>query len=68
MRLGCGFPRGPIEMIDRLGLDAVLGVQRALHRESGEPGLAPALMLERLVTAGRLGGRWGRGIRERPAG
>ena len=68
MRLGCGFPRGPIEMVDEFGLDAVLGVQRALHRERGEPGLAPALMLERLVTAGRLGGRWGRGIRERPAG
>jgi len=63
MKLGCGYPRGPIEQADDIGLDTVLAVQRALYLESGEPGLAPAPRLEQLVAAGRLGRRSGRGVR-----
>ncbi|ASW56437.1 3-hydroxybutyryl-CoA dehydrogenase [Plantactinospora sp. KBS50] len=68
MRLGCGYPTGPFELLDRVGLDVALGVQRALYRQTREPGLAPAPLLEQLVTAGRLGRASGRGFREHPAG
>ncbi|MEV6694120.1 3-hydroxybutyryl-CoA dehydrogenase [Micromonospora sp. NPDC051196] len=53
MKLGCGYPTGPFELLDAIGLDVSLAVQRALYRESREPGLAPAPLLEQLVTAGR---------------
>ena len=68
MRLGCGYPLGPFEALDEMGLDTALAVQRAIHLESGESGLAPAPMLDRLVTAGRLGRRSGRGVREHQGG
>jgi 3-hydroxybutyryl-CoA dehydrogenase len=67
MTLGCGYPAGPIEVLDDLGLDVALAVQRRLYEETREPGLAPAPLLEHLVTAGRLGRRTGRGFREHPA-
>ena len=53
MKLGCGYPTGPFELLDTIGLDVALVVQRALYRELREPGLAPAPLLEQLVTAGR---------------
>ncbi|MBL6277447.1 3-hydroxyacyl-CoA dehydrogenase family protein [Micromonospora fiedleri] len=53
MKLGCGYPTGPFELLDTIGLDVALAVQRALYRELREPGLAPAPLLEQLVTAGR---------------
>ncbi|MEV0727260.1 3-hydroxybutyryl-CoA dehydrogenase [Polymorphospora sp. NPDC050346] len=53
MRLGCGYPVGPFELLDRIGLDVALATLRDLYRQSREPGLAPAPLLEQLVTAGR---------------
>ncbi|MDR7281097.1 3-hydroxybutyryl-CoA dehydrogenase [Catenuloplanes atrovinosus] len=53
MTLGCGYPAGPFAMLDAVGPDVALEIQRALYRESREPGLAPAPLLEQLVTAGR---------------
>jgi 3-hydroxybutyryl-CoA dehydrogenase len=53
MKFGCGYPAGPFEVLDRIGLDVALTLQRQLYRESREPGLAPASLLEQLVTAGR---------------
>jgi len=53
MKLGCGYPAGPFEELERLGPATVLAGLRALHREEPEPGLAPAPLLEQLVTAGR---------------
>ncbi|MEV4723113.1 3-hydroxybutyryl-CoA dehydrogenase [Micromonospora humida] len=64
MTLGCGYPTGPFALLDAIGLDVALGVQRALYRESREPGLAPAPLLHHLVTAGHLGRAAGRGFRE----
>ena len=66
MTLGCGYPTGPVELLDVLGLDVALAVQRALYAESREPGLAPAPLLEHLVTAGHLGRAAGRGFRDHP--
>jgi 3-hydroxybutyryl-CoA dehydrogenase len=53
MKLGCGYPVGPFELLDSIGPETVLSGLRALHRETPEPGLAPAPLLEQLVTAGR---------------
>ncbi|MFI5845060.1 3-hydroxyacyl-CoA dehydrogenase family protein [Catenuloplanes sp. NPDC051500] len=64
MTLGCGYPAGPFEMLDALGLDVALTAQRAVYAEQREPGLAPAPLLEHLVTAGYLGRKAGRGFRE----
>jgi 3-hydroxybutyryl-CoA dehydrogenase len=64
MRFGCGYPMGPFQQLDALGLDVALDVQRRLHAEFREPGLAPAPLLAHLVTAGHLGRATGRGFRE----
>ncbi|GAA3116105.1 3-hydroxybutyryl-CoA dehydrogenase [Planomonospora alba] len=52
MRLGCGYPAGPFEMLDRLGLETVRDGLRDLYAEYRDPSLSPAPLLERLVTAG----------------
>ncbi|WP_326562876.1 3-hydroxyacyl-CoA dehydrogenase family protein [Micromonospora sp. NBC_01796] len=64
MRLGCAYPVGPFELLDRVGLDVALEIQRGVYRAAREPGLAPAPLLEQLVTAGHLGRGTGRGFRE----
>ncbi|MTE21597.1 3-hydroxyacyl-CoA dehydrogenase family protein [Streptomyces sp. TRM43335] len=64
MKLGGGYPMGPFELLDVVGLDVSLAIERVLHREFREPGLAPAPLLEHLVAAGRTGRKTGRGFRE----
>ncbi|WP_213456091.1 3-hydroxyacyl-CoA dehydrogenase family protein [Rhizomonospora bruguierae] len=64
MRLGCGYPMGPFDLLDSVGLDVALAIQRALYLDVREPGLAPAPLLEQLVTAGYLGRKTGRGFRD----
>ena len=63
MKLGCGYPVGPFELLDTLGLDVTLNIQRELYKQFREPGFAPAPLLEHLVTAGYLGRKTGRGFR-----
>jgi len=67
MKLGCGYPVGPFELLDAVGLDVALAIERALYLESREPGLAPAPLLDHLVTAGHLGRKTGRGFRDHAA-
>ncbi|MGH4029091.1 3-hydroxyacyl-CoA dehydrogenase family protein [Actinomycetota bacterium Odt1-20B] len=64
MKLGGGYPMGPFELLDVVGLDVSLAIERVLHREFRDPGLAPAPLLEHLVAAGCLGRKSGRGFRE----
>jgi 3-hydroxybutyryl-CoA dehydrogenase len=64
MKLGCGYPMGPFELLDVVGLDVSLAIQRELYLEMREPGFAPAPLLEQLVTAGYLGRKTGRGFRD----
>ncbi len=64
MKVGCGYPMGPFELLDVIGLDVSLAIQRVLYQEFREPGFAPAPLLEHLVTAGRLGRKTGKGFRE----
>ena len=64
MKVGCGYPMGPFELLDVVGLDVSLVIQRELYLEFREPGFAPAPLLEHLVTAGRLGRKTGQGFRD----
>ncbi|MBS2551095.1 3-hydroxyacyl-CoA dehydrogenase family protein [Catenulispora sp. NL8] len=64
MKRGCGYPMGPFELLDVVGLDVSLAIQRVLYLEFREPGFAPAPLLEHLVTAGYLGRKAGRGFRD----
>jgi 3-hydroxybutyryl-CoA dehydrogenase len=67
MKLGCGYPMGPFELLDVVGLDVALAIERVLYLEFREPGFAPAPLLEHLVTAGYLGRKAGRGFRDHTA-
>ena len=64
MKLGCALPMGPFELLDVVGNDVSLAIQRELYLEFREPGFAPAPLLEHLVTAGYLGRKTGRGFRD----
>ena len=63
MRAGCGYPMGPFELLDVVGLDVSLAIQRELYLEFRERGFSPSPLLEHLVTAGYLGRKAGRGFR-----
>jgi 3-hydroxybutyryl-CoA dehydrogenase len=64
MKLGCGYPMGPFELLDVVGLDVSLAIVNTLYREFREPGFAPEAQLEHLVTAGFVGRKVGRGFRK----
>jgi 3-hydroxybutyryl-CoA dehydrogenase len=64
MKLGAALPMGPFELLDVVGLDVSLAIQRSLYQEFREPGFAPAPLLEQLATAGRLGRKTGKGFRD----
>jgi 3-hydroxybutyryl-CoA dehydrogenase len=62
IKLGFNFTMGPLEWADRTGLDRVLNWMKHMHSESGEPRFRPCPMLKRLVRAGLLGAKTGRGF------
>jgi 3-hydroxybutyryl-CoA dehydrogenase len=64
MIVGCGYPLGPFDLLDVVGLDVAHVIQRELYLEFREPGFAPAPLLDQLVTAGYLGRKTGRGFRD----
>ena len=64
MKQGCALPMGPFELLDVVGNDVSLAIQRELYLEFREPGFAPAPLLEHLVTAGYLGRKTMRGFRD----
>jgi 3-hydroxybutyryl-CoA dehydrogenase len=64
MRGGCGFPMGPFALLDLVGLDTSLAILEALHAEYADHHLAPVPLLRRMVSAGRLGRKSGRGFYE----
>jgi 3-hydroxybutyryl-CoA dehydrogenase len=64
MKQGCALPMGPFELLDVVGNDVSLAIQRELYLEFREPGFAPAPLLEHLVAAGYLGRKTKRGFRD----
>ena len=62
MRLGMNYPIGPLAWADIIGLDAVLGVMTGLFEEWGDDRYRPTPLLRRMVAAGILGQKTGRGF------
>ena len=62
MKGGCNFPMGPFALLDLVGLDTSLSILDALHAEFGDPNYAAVPLLRRLVAAGHLGRKTGRGF------
>ncbi|MBI0315795.1 3-hydroxyacyl-CoA dehydrogenase family protein, partial [Streptomyces javensis] len=62
MAAGQGYPMGPLRLLDVIGLDVSLAIQRTLHATFRDPALTPARHLRRLVGAGHLGRKGGRGL------
>jgi 3-hydroxybutyryl-CoA dehydrogenase len=62
MKAGAGFPMGPLELADLIGLDVTLDVAETLLRGTGDPKFRPAPSLRRLVDAGHLGRKTGQGF------
>jgi 3-hydroxybutyryl-CoA dehydrogenase len=62
MKLGCGHPMGPFELMDIVGLDVTYAILNSLHEEFRERRYAPAPLLEHMVRAGYLGRKSGRGF------
>lgn len=58
------FPMGPFELLDVVGNDVSLAIQKELFNEFGEPGFAPAKTLEEKVAAGDLGRKTGKGFHD----
>lgn len=59
---GCAHPMGPLALADLIGLDTVMGVADTLYDEHREQLFAPPPLLQRLVSAGLLGRKSGRGL------
>ncbi len=62
MKLGCGHPMGPLTLLDFVGLDTTYYIANIMFEEYREPVYAPPPLLKRMVLAGRLGKKSGRGF------
>ncbi|MER6976264.1 3-hydroxybutyryl-CoA dehydrogenase [Streptomyces carpinensis] len=62
MALGCAHPMGPLRLLDLIGLDTVQSVAESMYEEFKEPLYAPPPLLRRMVAAGTLGRKTGRGF------
>ena len=67
MVLGCAHPMGPLALSDLIGLDTVKLAAEAMYEEFKEPLYTPPALLLRMVEAGRLGRKAGRGFYEYPS-
>ncbi|MGW3818244.1 3-hydroxybutyryl-CoA dehydrogenase [Streptomyces sp. NPDC005046] len=62
MELGCAHPMGPLKLADLIGLDTLASIAESLYDEFREPLYAPPPLLQRMVEAGLLGRKAGRGF------
>jgi 3-hydroxybutyryl-CoA dehydrogenase len=62
MKGGCNFPMGPLALLDLVGMDTTVAILDALYEEFRDPNYAPVPRLRRMVAAGHLGRKSGRGF------
>ena len=62
MRFGCGYPMGPLALLDLIGLDTAYEILDTMYRQGRDRLHAPAPILKQMVTAGLLGRKSGRGF------
>jgi 3-hydroxybutyryl-CoA dehydrogenase len=62
MMLGANYPMGPLTLLDYIGLDTVLFIAEAMYKELGNPLIAPPIIVKKMVAAGHLGRKSGRGF------
>jgi len=62
MKLGMNHPMGPLALADLIGLDTCLAIMNVLHDGIGDPKYRPCPLLKRMVAAGHLGRKSGRGF------
>ena len=62
MKLGMNHPMGPLTLADFIGLDVCLAILNVLHEGLGDPKYRPCPLLKRMVAAGHLGRKSGRGF------
>ena len=62
MKLGCGYPMGPFTLLDLVGLDTAMFVAEVMFEEYRESRYAPPPLLKRMVMAGQLGRKSGKGF------
>jgi 3-hydroxybutyryl-CoA dehydrogenase len=67
MKLGCGYPMGPFTLLDLVGLDTTLYVAEVMFQEFREARFAPPPLLRRMVLAGHLGKKSGKGFYDHSA-
>ncbi|WP_406036324.1 3-hydroxyacyl-CoA dehydrogenase family protein [Nocardioides sp. NBC_00163] len=68
MTLGCGHPMGPLALTDLIGLDTVQAIGRSMYDELKEPLYSSPPLLDRMVDAGLLGAKSGKGFFDHPKG
>lgn len=64
MKNGCNMPMGPLALADLVGLDTCLAIMNVLYNDTGDSKYRPSILLGKMVDAGWLGKKTGKGFYE----